>query len=418
MQLVEQHRIDCHDPHWKVVDEATFASKNLYNAAMYLKRQAYIFEQNRILSYAALDQLMQPMAAYRALPAKVAQWVLKQVCTAWDSHFAAVKEWESHPEKFLGHPKLPKYLKKDGRNLLVYTSQAMSRHPKNAGWIIPSGVDIRIPTKIPYESIDQVRLVPKSTHYVLEVVYTVEPERLPLNPAWIASIDIGVNNLAAITANKPGFVPLLVNGRPLKSLNQRYNKQRSKKQEQLPKETFASHDMDLLTDHRTRSIQYYLHMASRALINLLVGEEISTLVVGKNEFWKQGVRLGKKTNQTFVSIPHARFIEMLHYKAELVGIQVIEVHENHTSKCSFIDRESIGHHDQYLGKRLKRGLFRSANGTLLNADINGSYTILRRYAPDAFSDGVASCVLRPQFMPLPDRHQDKRMQRVRRKASA
>jgi putative transposase len=141
MQLVEQTRIDRHSPHWKTIDAATFASKNLYNASLYLKRQAYIHENHRVISYAELDKLMQGTDAYRALPAKVSQWVLKQVCSAWDSYFAAVQEWEQHPEKFLGHPKLPKYKdKQSGRNVLIYTSQAVSRDPKNAGFIVPSGV--------------------------------------------------------------------------------------------------------------------------------------------------------------------------------------------------------------------------------------------------------------------------------------
>jgi putative transposase len=122
MRLVEQHRINRHDARFIAIDAATFASKNLYNAALYRTRQAYIFENHCIIGYAELDKLMQPTLEYRALPAKVAQWVVKQVCAAWDSYFAAVAEWHIHPEKFKGHPKLPKYLAKNGRNLLVYTS--------------------------------------------------------------------------------------------------------------------------------------------------------------------------------------------------------------------------------------------------------------------------------------------------------
>jgi len=154
MQLVEQHRIDRHDPRWQAIDSATFTSKHLYNAAMYVKRQAYIHEGHRVISHTDLDKLLQPTDEYRALPAKVAQWVLKQVCAAWDSYFATIAEWERNPGKFLGHPKLPKYLDKQGRNLLVYTAQAISRDPKNAGWIVPSQVPIRVATKLTYDQID------------------------------------------------------------------------------------------------------------------------------------------------------------------------------------------------------------------------------------------------------------------------
>jgi putative transposase len=418
VQLVEQHRIDRYDPRWKAIDEATFASKNLYNAAMYVKRQAYIHERHRVISYADLDKQMHLTEEYRALPAKVAQWVLKQVCAAWDSYFAACAEWERHPGKFLGHPKLPKYLDKQGRNLLVYTTQAISRDPKNAGWIVPSQVPIRVATKLPPAEIAQVHLVPKATHFVVEVVYERPLIPQPVDPTLSASLDIGVNNLAAITTNKPNFTPRLVNGRPLKSLNQYYNKRRAKMQSRLPKDQHNSRALDDMTDARQRAIMSYLHTASRAIIELLANEGIGTLVIGKNVGWKQEANMGKKNNQSFVFIPHARFIDLLTYKAELVGIRVVTIEESHTSKCSFLDLEPIGHHDRYLGKRVKRGLFVASTGQVLNADVNGAYNILRRFAPDAFPQGIAACVLRPISLQLPDRRQDRSKQRVRRKASA
>jgi putative transposase len=126
--------------------------------------------------------------------------------------------------------------------------------------------------------------------------------------------------------------------------------------------------------------------------------------------------MGKKNNQSFAFIPHARFIDMLTYKAELVGIRVVTIEESHTSKCSFLDLEPIGHHDRYLGKRVKRGLFLASTGQAINADVNGAYNILRRFAPDAFPQGIASCILHPIPLRLPDRRQDRSKQRPRRKA--
>src|SRR5262245_17042554 len=126
MQLVEQHRIDRHDPRFAAIDAATFASKNLYNATLYAMRQQFIADQTAI-PYGDLDKLMQPTDAYKALPAKVAQWVLKQVCFAWKSYGAAAVAYRAHPGKFLGHPRLPTYLDKRGRNLLTYTEQAISK---------------------------------------------------------------------------------------------------------------------------------------------------------------------------------------------------------------------------------------------------------------------------------------------------
>lgn len=419
MQLVEQHRIDRHDPRFAAIDAATFASKNLYNAAMYLKRQTYIFEQNRIISYKDLDKQMHTTTEYRALPAKVAQWVLKQVCAAWDSYFAAVAAWQVHPEKFKGHPKLPEYLDKRGRNLLVYTDQAISRDPKNAGWVVPSGVPIRVATKHSHAEIAQVRLVPKSTHYVVEVVYDRDPDSsAALDPSLIASMDIGVNVLAAISSNQPGFTPLLVNGRPLKRCNQWYNKRRARLQAQLPEGQFTSRAIEEITDKRHRVITYYLHAASRTIINLLVREGIGSLVIGKNVEWKQAVHMGKRNNQAFVMIPHARFIEMLTYKAMLAGIQVTTIEESHTSKCSFLDLEPIEHHDHYLGKRVKRDVFLASDGRGIHADINASLNILRRHAPQVVANGISAFQTRPQRLRLPDRRQDRSKQRPRRKAAA
>ncbi len=409
MQLVEHHRIDPHDPRWKAIDQAAFASKNLYNVASYLKRQAFIHEKT-ILSLAQVYHSVKETPEYRALPAKVANWVLQQVFAAWGSYFAACADYTQNPAKFLGHPKLPGYLAKDGRNLLSYEDKAFSRNKKNAGLILPSGLDIVVHTKQPRQRIAMVRIVPKATHYVVEVIYNQAEQPASVQPQVVASIDVGVNNLAAITSNKPGFRPLLVNGRPLKSLNQRYNKTRAHRQQALSGKQETSRYLDHLTDHRTRSIQYYLHVASRAIIALLVQEGVGTLVIGKNDGWKQEVRMSKRNNQTFVFIPHARFIAMLQYKAALVGIQVFLVQESHTSKCSFLDLEPIGHHEQYVGKRVKRGLFRSATGRVLNADVNGSYNIMRRAVPSIVVRGTSSFLLTPTFLSFPDRKQDRSKQ--------
>jgi putative transposase len=397
------------------IDAATFASTNLYNAARYVKRKPISFEHHRVIAYKDLDRLMQATAEYHALPAKVDQWVVKQACAAWDSYFAAIAEWNIHPEKFKSHPKLPKHLDKQARNLLAYTDQAVSRHPKNVGWVVPSGVPSRAATTHTHAEIAQVRLVPKSTHYVVEVVYERDPEPSPVEPTLIAGIDVGVNVLAAITSNKPGFTPLLVHGRPLKSCNQSYTKRHAKVQAHLPPNQFTSRVLEQMTDKRARDITSYLHSASRTVINLLICEGIGTVVLGKNDGWKQEVNRGKRNNQAFVFIPHARFIEMLTYKAALMGIQVVTIAESHTSECSFLDNEPLQHHAYYLGKRGKRGPFVASTGQAIHADVNASYNILRRYAPQVMAEGVGSFILHSLPLRLPDRHQDRSKQLPRRK---
>jgi putative transposase len=399
MQLVESHIIKPTDSRYRAIDAACFASKNLYNAALYEIRQAFIHD-GMYLSYPTMDKRMQSHEAYKALPAKVAQQVLKLLDKNWQAFFKAIAAWREHPEQFLGRPKLPNYKDKArGRNILIYTAQAVSKTALKKGIVKPSQLDIEVVSICPV--VDQVRIVPRHSFYVVEVVYEQDSEQEPVNPDLYAGIDLGINNLATLTSNKSGFMPRLINGRPVKSINQFYNKRRADLQSKLANEDakrHTSHRLERFTNKRTRKIDHYLHIASRRIIDLLVSEGIGTLIIGYNQEWKQEVNMGKRNNQNFVNIPFARFIHMLTYKAELVGVQVRMTEESYTSKCSFLDDESIGKHDVYAGKRVKRGLFRSASGKQYNADANGSYNIIRKVASDAFVQGSRGCVVHPSSL--------------------
>ncbi len=330
MQLVEKHMISKTDARFADVDRAAFASKNLSNAALYEIRQEFIF-CGKYLNYNQMDKRMQKHEAYRLLPRKVSQQVLKLLDKNWASYFAAIKAYEEDPSKFLGHPKLPGYKdKQEGRNILVYTIQALSKPALSLGIIKPSQLGIEIRTR--HRNIDQVRIVPKKSGcYIVEVVYTEEEKPELLNHSLVAAIDIGVNNLVALTSNKGGFVPRLVNGRPIKSVNQHYNKCVSKMQKKMSSNHHTSRELERVAAKRTRRIDHYMHTASRCIINLLVAEGIGTLVIGKNAGWKQECKMSRKNNQHFVQLPHARFIDMLTYKAKLVGITVLVQEESYTS---------------------------------------------------------------------------------------
>jgi putative transposase len=397
MPLVEQHVIQRTDPRFTAIDEAAFKSKNLYNAALYLVRQSFIHE-GTYLPYGEVQRRMQSHEAYKALPAKVSQQVLMQLHHDWTAFFEACDAYRAAPSKFTGRPRLPKYKDKvKGRNLLVYTLQALQGGQNKQGIqgiIRPSQLAIEIRTK--QQHINQVRIVPRNGFYVVEVVYEQVVRQASLNPAYYAGIDIGMNNLVALASNKPGFVPVLVNGRPVKSINQFYNKRRAELQNKLG-HPGTTKRMERMTNKRNRRIDHYLHTTSRWIIEDLVAHGIGTLVIGKNDGWKQEVHMGKRTNQNFVAIPHARFIQMLSYKAALAGITVIITEESYTSKASFLDRDEMPVYDpnqpakpKFSGKRIKRGLYRAADSTLINADCNGSSNIIRKVAPDAFpqAEGV------------------------------
>ncbi|GHO96075.1 hypothetical protein KSF_061230 [Reticulibacter mediterranei] len=250
------------------------------------------------------------------------------------------------------------------------------------------------------------------------LLYTKETTPASVNPAYYAGIDIGMNNLVALTSNQPGFVPVLVNGRPMKSINQYYNKKKAELQSKLG-HTGTTKRMERLTNTRNRRIDHYMHTTSRWIVDDLVAHGIGTLVIGKNDGWKQEANMGKRTNQNFVPIPHARFIQMLTYKAELAGITVIITEESYTSRASFLDRDEMPVYDptrkekpKFSGKRIERGLYRAADGTLINADCNGSYNITRKVAPNAFGlEGVEDgkravpLVVHPVRLSFPSRNQ-------------
>jgi IS605 OrfB family transposase len=421
VQLAEQHVIGRNDLRYSVIDEAAFKSKNLYNAANYEYRQAFI-HQGVYLNYNDVQKRMQPHEAYKALPTKVSQQILMVLDRNWKGFREGLAAYYEDSSKFRARPKPPKYKHKtEGRNILIYTLQALSggrgKGALRQGTIKPSELSITVKTR--QRHINQVRIVPRKGFYVIEVVYEHEQPKSAVDPALYAGIDIGMDNLVALTSNKPGFVPVLVNGRPIKSVNQFYNKRKAELQSKLG-HTGTTKRIERMSNKRNRRIEYYLHTASRWIVDDLVAHGIGTLVIGKNDAWKQEANMGKRNNQNFVSIPHARFISKLKYKAELAGITVKITEESYTSKASFLDRDEMPVYDpnqtakpKFSGKRIKRGLYQAADGTLINADSNGSGNIIRKVAPDAFQqaegveDGkrVVPLVVHPVRLLFPSRNQ-------------
>src|SRR5260221_49791 len=410
MRRVEQHVIKRSHPKFHAIDEMAFASKNLWNLANYYVRQAFIF-QHSYLDNTAVYHLVKDSSAYKALPAKVSNQVLIQLDQAWTAFFEAMEAWRAHPETLTGRPNLPKYKHKThGRNLVVFELGAIWKADLAQREIAVSQLGRVVETKQHPESIEQVRIVPKADHYVVEVVYQAEAKPAQLDKRLFVALDPGVNVLAALTSNKPGFVPRLVNGRPVKATNQLYNKQRAQEQKHLARgkaPRFTSHRLNRITTKRNRRIMHYLHTASRRMIDLLVAEGIGTLIIGKNPFWKRRVELGKKHTQEFVQIPHARFIELLTYKAEQVGISVLITEESYTSRASFLDRDMLPTYDpaqgaeqednpHFSGRRDGRW-YRVKGRAPMHSDVNASYNIGRKVFPTAFDvRGIEATAVRPR----------------------
>ncbi len=383
MRLVERHIIKQNNKWFSEIDKMSFLSKNLFNCAVYLCRQAF-FSNQSIPTFNQIYHSLKNSDDYKALPSKVGQLVFKQVDKCFKSYQEAKKEYELNPEKFLGEPRLPKYKNKQkGRNILTFNNQAFSKKALKQGLILPSGLSVFVKTQL--TQVEEVRIIPKNNVYIVEAIYEQEEATLESNNR-IAAIDIGLNNLATVSSNCLDFISFIVCGKAIKSCNQFYNKIKASLQSQLPKNQKSSKKIEALTLKRNNKVDYYLHTASRFIINQLVSQNITHLIVGKNENWKQNINLGSKTNQNFTNIPHARFIQQLEYKAKLVGIKVQIREESYTSKCSFLDFEPIKKHEQYLGKRVKRGLFKSKSGKIYSADLNGSLNILRKAVGDSIFD--------------------------------
>lgn len=491
MRLVEKHLITSTNRNYKKIDELCFLSKNLYNVGLYTIRQ-HFFKEKKFLGYDNLQKKLQEerQVDYYALPTKVSQQILRLVCKNFQSFFRAIAEYKKRPEKFQGRPKIPKYKHKtQGRNIVIYPIDAINKKLLKQQKIQLSLSEITISSH--QKNIQQVRIIPCSRFYKIEVVYEkspylistqditkslltklkdgspisqyllehfskslkesiskycvakklrvglkekiatklnsmlkenlydkvftqeklspqienyikIKPEgedlahfnrllleiSLPLQPVQtpaqmnklnysrVAGIDIGLDNLASITSNHTNLKPVLINGRPLKSINQYYNKKRAQLSSHL-KEKKTSRRLEKLTQKRNNIVDDYLHKSSRYIIDLLLSHQIGTLVIGKNDGWKQKINIGKKNNQNFVFLPHAEFIKKLQYKAVLAGIRVLIQEESYTSKCSFLDFEAIKKHKKYLGKRISRGIFKSKEGIKLNADTNASASVIR-----------------------------------------
>ena len=393
MLLVESHIIN----ESQELNELTFNSKNLYNKANYIIRQEFI-ENGKYLTKFDMFTLCKDIEEYKALPARVARGVLRTLDGNWLSFFSCIKKWKENKQLFKSKPNLPKYLPKNGKFIALFYDNAILKETKKKHGIGLSSLNLRIPVKTKNKIIE-IQVIPTKTNkYKINVIYDYEEEKLKLNNNQYCSVDLGLNNLMTITSNKRGNTPLVVNGRPLKSINQYYNKIKAEYQSKLPKGIHSSKRIQKLAFKRDCKVNDYLHNSSNYLVKYCVNNELNTLVIGYNELWKHEINIGKRNNQNFVNIPYYRLIQILRYKCEKYGINFITHEESYTSKCSFLDGEEITKHIEYQGKRIKRGLFKSNKGILINADVNGSYNILRKAIPNAFANGIEGFAVTPMVV--------------------
>ena len=361
-------------------------------------------EKKSFLSYGLLEGLFKVtnQADYRNLPGQVNQQTMRLLYRDWKSFFESIKEYKSSPDKFTGKPKPPKYAHKNGRKPAVFTGQICllkessgEKHltfPKTKQVLSFGSYDLFEGT------LKEVRIIPNANFYTIELVMELPEPKIDFEShisSRVIGIDLGVENFAAI-ANNIGKSPIVIKGGILKSRNQLYNKQRAhyyrilRMGKSQNEGQFSSKRLERIDANRHAFFKDYFHKASKLILAYCKENGIDTIVIGKNANWKKDVQLRKSDKQNFISIPYNRFIETLTYKAHAMGILVVLTEESYTSKASFIDGDympTYGVDDDkvsFSGRRIKRGLYRSKSGMVINADVNGAFNMIRKVFPKAF----------------------------------
>lgn len=368
----------------KFLNEQFNLSTLLYNQGRHFINE-YYDQESKFLSYYELDKLLKNLTElnyYKQMcKAQVSQQCLKQLNSNYTSYFKALKDYKKNPSKYSGMPKKPKF--KTEQNLITFTYQSIKI--KEQFIVINKEHKVYIPTKVYTEELKDFKTISFIPYYnKVKVIITYETEELnsDLDINEYLSIDLGMNNLCTCISSDGCFI---INGKPLKSINQFFNKKLSKLQSERPniegKQDFNYNSSKIrkLSLKRELKINDLLHKASKYLVNFCVEHKIGTIVFGRNKEWKDSIQLGKQTNQNFVSIPFYKLLKMLEYKCKMIGINLVTQEESYTSKCDSLAFESIEKHTEYKGSRIKRGLFLSSLGKALNADINGALNILRKY---------------------------------------
>ena len=411
--LVEKHIIKSNDARYAILDKYAHLSNNVYNQALYRFRQAFF--KGKWLSYEKLDKSFKQSfnqkdcMLYRSMKSvHLAQQILKLVNQNMTSWNKARKAYLKAPQKFTGKPKMPKYKTKGGKNIVIVDNQTAKLR---ANGIVEIPVMDSLKIKLQHKEtnkIQQVRVIPKNNTFVIEIVYKTNKviDYKEDNGRYL-TIDPGLDNAFTLASNVKEFKPVIINGRPLKSVNQYYNKQKARLTRiyDLSKQNRNTKRLNKLDFYRNQKMLKFAHEASKRIVEIALSHELNTIVIGKNKGQKRSSNMGKRINQNFIGIPHQKMIEMIEYKANLAGIVVIQANEAYTSQTSFLDNElPINQNGDKARKRkglspvkrrVKRGLFKSNKGILINADVNGALQILRKVVPNAFADGIDGIGLVP-----------------------
>ena len=370
--------------------ELSHTAKNLYNQAVYNIRQ-YYFQENKYLNYQKNNSLLKNSENYKTLNSNMSQQILKEVDGSFKSFFGLLKK--KNKGMYNAKVKLPSYLLKNSFTTLIigfvrlnedtfvipYSNSFKKNHKK---------ISIKIPPILLDKKIKEIRIIPKfyARFFQIEYTYKVHEQQRNLDKNHALAIDFGINNLATCVTNKGRS--FIIDGKKLKSINQWFNKHNSYLQSIKDKQKYGKKPtlrQKYLYSSRNNKVNDYMSKTARKIINYCLENNIGTLVCGYNETFQRNSNIGKANNQTFVNIPFGRLREKLEYLCKLYSLRFVEQEESYTSKSSFFDMDILPKFEakqpqtySFLGKRIKRGLYQTSKGYILNADVNGALNILRK----------------------------------------
>lgn len=381
---------------YEAIAEMCRYANNLYNVGLYNIRQ-YYFQEKQFLTYESNYHACKENENYALLQAGIAQQILRVVDRSFKSFFNLVKKANNGEYRFQDI-KIPHYRKKGGMFVLVLQKNAISI--RNGNLKLPMSyafkhqheglkVEIPFPNRIDPSTIKEVRILPcdfSGRYFKIQYVYTVQAEPKSLNEDNALGIDIGVDNLA--TCVPTNGTPFILNGRGIKSINHRWNKERARLQSIADKQGIKggkTKRIYRITEKRNNQVKDAIRKAARYIVDYCIFNDIGTIIVGYNKDFKRSVNIGRANNQTFTNIPFGDLRSTIKNLCERYEIQYIEQEESYTSKSSFLDNDVLPEYNpeqpykgKFSGKRIYRGLYQSANGTKINADVNGAANILRK----------------------------------------
>lgn len=389
MKLVFKYRPELSEQQLNIIDELCFHTTKLYNTANYK------LTQNGFVSYVKMNTMFAKNWHTEFLHSHTYQQCLKMVEQNWKGYFNAIKDYKVNPGKYKGTPQPPSYKNlKDRKNEIIFTNYAvrvqdgflklsLSKAMQTAFQVKSLNIALsdKVQCLIDFDRLQQVRIVYNRTkkEWYIVILYDRQIQMAPEDFYNVMSIDLGLTNLAACTFLY-GNDNYIVSGKPLKSTISYINRRIAHLQSIAMSMTGSQKHKNTKTINRLYEYRYnysqdYMHKVSRAIIGKAVSHKCHTIVIGDIKDIKQGM----DHNKAFVQMPLTTLKNMIQYKAKLIGIGVVFVNEAYTSGCSALDVEPLDKKHYQKTRRINRGLFVSNTGIAINADINGSLNILRRY---------------------------------------